>query len=177
MKPALTRPALVLVVAAGCFGCGGQNVFFTCPSSRFQMVSSDQPLDCQKFAHNEEAAFSLLAQRGIVPESSWHDYQRVSVLYQFSWLVHARPGCVACGVVPRDIDLYEPNSITISSGGEALLHSMLHHWDYIHGRVDTMFHPSWCEKGYGQVDSCPGSADDVYQKTMVEDLTEPDGGR
>jgi hypothetical protein len=173
---------LVFLLISGCGGAYGTQgwdqgeVFYVCDTpTHFAHVISDIPINCQIFEHNENLAFEMLANANLVPVGSEHDYSDFTIHVvsgdSFSFNLFS-------GICGNSVLLGQTNEITqtimLGDVGEALIHEMIHHWEWIHGVLDTAIHPNWCQKDYGGKDSgdCPGSlsynyAASVYQYTRL----------
>jgi hypothetical protein len=151
------------LVASGCGGTFGQgNAYYTCSTdTHFSEIIYDGTLRCDTFKYNEDLAFKMLADVGLVPPGSEHDFSGLTVHVKSVPLYET-----VFGTADGNYDAMA-QLINLGSHGLALIHEMIHHWQTIHGSIDTMFHTGWCENGYGGpvAGDCPGSLSDIYSST------------
>jgi hypothetical protein len=149
VKPLLALP---LLLAA----CGPGQAYYQCPEiPNLGYVLSEMSIDCQAFASNSAIAFGMLDQANVVPLGSDHDFERWTVIVESGLELHGYPGTNG----RTDISAAGDPTITLSSSAGSLLHEELHAWQTMHGDLDTVNHPNWCEMGWGAANDndCPGS--------------------
>jgi hypothetical protein len=153
MNPTTTTAALAILAITAC-GIDNGTVYNACDGvPYFGQVASEVPIDCKVFAANAETAAALLVQSGVVPFGSLHDFNRVNVLVIDAASVTQSD--------PNKIGSYDnlTEKIYLARDGRSLVHEMLHHWEWIHGVMNTDDHPDWCAKGFGQFYDCDDSLD------------------
>lgn len=125
---------LLFALATGCQG----TVYYQCGSPHFNEVWSEGPIDCSAFSHNADLAMRMIGQ-------SSHVFHRVHVMVE--------AGATSLHDHTDADGYYSPNEIHLSTDGHALLHELLHHWEFAHWILNTGEHPQWDAKGYTALDA------------------------
>lgn len=152
----MRTPVLALLLIAA---CGPAQVYYSCPDPApfSQVLRESDTIACDVFQYDALQALQMLDAAGVVPTGADHDFGRMTVYIDATW--DDLPGKPNQNGEYQSLD----GSAHVTVQVRALLHEMLHHWDYIHGVLTTNEHPQWCAKGYGPHGTCPGSLDDRYQ--------------
>jgi hypothetical protein len=151
--------ALVLVTLLT--GCTGE-VLYTCPGSApLGALESERPIDCAAAVDNVQNAVGVLRNMGIIPTGSDHDLERMTIVVQPAGGSDGRSVPGHDGYDGWYVGVTETAYLTEAMKGT--FHEMLHHWQWIHGVINTQDHPGWCEKGWGPWNTCPGSEDGTFR--------------
>src|SRR5258708_18949680 len=136
-----------------CFlGCGGypprgaddraaKPVIQTCFIAGLERVQLEFAVDCLRVEQLYGLARRIMDEKGLVPaESRAFAGTRVLVIDESSIL---HDGGVWGG-------WYEarPDEVALTRSGWALLHELLHDWQFKHGISNSGAHPGWVENGY-----------------------------
>jgi hypothetical protein len=107
-------------------------------------VRAELDLECARVLDAYSLAREMLAERALVPADA-RSFDQTSVrifdLYYFNDAGRTFGGCYDQGA----------NEILLPRRGIALLHELLHDWQFAHG-IESSTHPHWTELGYWQAD-------------------------